>query len=228
MPEHDVSLMNDKQKVENQRWQDQNQPLEFWHIQSLKRIKKGKVLDVGCGDGLLQVELAARGITDTMGVDVSETGIEKAKAKGLNVVLGDTTDLSSVKELQGLTFDAITILEVLEHVFNPDNILKGARERIAKDGDLYASTPNFNAIGDRLRVLRGTIPWQKKPHKGHVYWMNKSIFTKLIEDAGFRVVELESLGYRRGKSFESLFSMLAKWWPSLFALSFFVHAKPKA
>ncbi|MBP9757468.1 MAG: class I SAM-dependent methyltransferase [Candidatus Pacebacteria bacterium] len=219
--------MSDKQKLENERWKNQEQYLEFWHQETLKRITSGRVLDIGCGDGLLQTELAKKGVEDTIGVDVSESGIAKVKAKGFTAYFGDTTDIPSITELRGLQFDHAAILEVLEHVFNPSDMLKGARTILKDDGHLYASTPNFNAIGDRLRVLRGAVPWQKKHGKGHVYWMNVQVFKDLITDAGFDIVEFRSLGYRRGKSFASVFDWLAQAWPTMFALSFFVHANPR-
>ncbi len=219
--------MGDKQQHENDRWKNQDQYIEFWHQHTLQRIQSGSVLDIGCGDGLLQSELSKKGVTDTIGVDVSESGIEKVRAKGFKAALADTTDFRNIPELRGKTFDHVAVLEVLEHVFDPAAVLTGIRAVLKDDGHLYASTPNFNAIGDRIRVIRGMVPWQKKHGKGHVYWMNVAVFKDLIQDAGFDIVEFRSLGYRRGKSFASLFDQLAQAWPTMFALSFFVHARPK-
>ncbi len=221
--------MSDKQKVEDRRWSDYDQVFEFWHSNAIRRIDGGSVLDIGCGDGLLLQELGKKGVTDTLGLDVSESGIEKGKSKGLNVVLmPDTTDLNSIPAVSGKKFDHITILEVLEHVFNPADLLMGAHHVMKNDGHLYASTPNFNAVGDRIRTLRGLVPWQKRHGKGHVYWMNVAVFRSLIREAGFEIEEFRSLGYRRGKSFAGFFDWLAQVWPTMFALSFFVHARPRA
>lgn len=192
--------------LENDRWRTQDQTLEFWHRQALK-YATGSVLDYGCGDGLLLSLLDLPAV----GYDISETGIAKTKAKGLNVI----------PEVTGV-YDTVTCLEVLEHTFNPLEILKTLRAHCR--GQLLVSTPNFNAVGDRLRVLRGLVPWQKRHGKGHVYWMNHSIFTRLVTDAGFRVVEVVPLGYRQGRSFGGVFDLLARVWPNMFALSFFIRA----
>ena len=219
--------MSDKQDLENRRWEHSDQPLEFWHKQALRNIGGGSVLDVGCGDGLLLVELAKKGVTDAFGIDMSETGIAKAKQKGLHVALVDISDLRNISDLHGKKFDSITILEVLEHVFDPLSILQSAKDFLSENGSLYMSTPNFNAIGDRIRVLRGMVPWQKRHEKGHVYWMNKSVVEELMKKSGLEIVEMTSLGYRRNKTGEGLFRWLAQVWPSMFALSFFVRTRSK-
>lgn len=223
--------MDDKRRFENKRWEEQNQPLEFWHQEVLRRMKRGWtgiVLDIGCGDGLLLNQLrTTRGIR-CEGIEISASGLKKARSKGLTVYEGDITKSDIMEILQGRSFDAITMLEVLEHVFSPQDVLRNVRQMLKADGSLYVSTPNFNAVGERLRVLRGLVPWQKRHGKGHVYWMNEKIFRALIESAGFEIVEFVSLGYRRNKLFELPFAILAKYWPSLFALSFFVHARPRS
>ncbi len=94
-------------------------------------------------------------------------------------------------------------------------------------GHLYANTPNFNAVGNRLRVVWGMVPWQKRHSKGYVYWMNVAVFSKLVLDADFESEEFKSLDYRRGKSFAAFFDSLAQKWPALFALSFFIRSRSR-
>lgn len=218
--------MNDKEKLENARWMNQDQPLEFWHTQALQRIKNGPVLDIGSGDGLLLGELKERNI-EVFGVDVSESGIRKARGKGLVVYQGDIANLDSIQELKGKKFNTITILEVLEHLFHPQDTLAGVRMLIDANGDLYVSTPNFNCFSDRVAVLFGNVPPHKYAGKGHVYWMNKRILKRLIERNNFEIIEFVGLGYSQTRLWAPLGRLLAQMWPSLFALSFFVHAKPK-
>jgi 2-polyprenyl-3-methyl-5-hydroxy-6-metoxy-1,4-benzoquinol methylase len=206
-----------------------NVRISLWNFGTKKpsiELRGGVVLDIGSGDGLLLSELKKRGIS-AEGVDVSESGVQKSIARGLKVYLGDVTSLHEIKELQGRKFPVITILEVLEHLFNPEDTLAGVRKLIADDGVLYLSVPNFNAPLDRIRMLFGHTPFHNKPGKGHVYWMNKERFEKLIRRAGFEIIEFRGLGYRERGWLAPLGEILANTWPSLFALSFFVCAKPK-
>ena len=79
-----MTIESSQVSFEARRWEVQDQPLEFWHQEALKRIEKGPVLDLGSGDGLLLSLLKERGTKGT-GLDMSPSGVEKTKAKGLDV-----------------------------------------------------------------------------------------------------------------------------------------------
>src|SRR5262249_36879738 len=138
---------------DTRRWAIQDQPLEFWHREALKRIQKSPVLDLGCGDGLLLQLLKEKGVKPT-GLDFSPTGVEKCKAKGLDarVFNLDLEEGTSLPFAPG-SFNTITILEVLEHLYYPLNLLNAAKPVLAAGGSLMLSVPNFNSLPARFQVL---------------------------------------------------------------------------
>ena len=70
--------MQDKQKIEEARWAERGQPLEFWHREAVTRITTGTILDVGSGDGLLLDLLRQKGIKGE-GVDIAGSGVPEGE-----------------------------------------------------------------------------------------------------------------------------------------------------
>jgi 2-polyprenyl-3-methyl-5-hydroxy-6-metoxy-1,4-benzoquinol methylase len=100
-----------------------------------------KVLDVGCGNGVISRHLGKLGF-NVLGIDVSEATIEKARS--LNTLPNVWFDVISAEKLvaQGDTFDAIICSEVLEHLDNPSALLKVLYQSLKKDGILVVTVPN--------------------------------------------------------------------------------------
>jgi SAM-dependent methyltransferase len=109
----------------------------------LEDLAPGKLLDVGCGDGIFLNRMQKLGWT-VDGLDVDSKAIENAKSRyGLSVHQGD---LSRVR-FPDNSFDAVTLSHVIEHVPNPLALLLEVR-RIAKPGArLVLTTPNNSSFG---------------------------------------------------------------------------------
>lgn len=99
-----------------------------------------KVLDVGCNSGeMMKLLIESKGC-DCTGVDVSETALDLARAKGLKVINGDAESLPFPDE----TFDVVILREVLVHLHDPVKGLTEIRRVLKKDGFLLGSTPHAN------------------------------------------------------------------------------------
>jgi len=112
-------------------------------------IKRGRVLDVGCGDGLFIAFLRKRG-WDSWGAELSETACRYAVNELLlekdKVLCGDFLKIS----LPGSYFDLITLFDVLEHMPDPATVLKRCSELLKTGGGIFIQVPNFNSAGRRI------------------------------------------------------------------------------
>jgi 2-polyprenyl-3-methyl-5-hydroxy-6-metoxy-1,4-benzoquinol methylase len=150
---------------------------EFDRIADRKRIdfiarslqnslpSNAKILDVGCGNGVISRHLGRYGFNVT-GIDVSEKAIEKAQS--LNIYSNVKFMKKSAEELvaEGAQYDAIICSEVLEHLNNPDALLDVLNKSLATDGKLIITVPN----GKGPRESLVTKPVLKMRNKNNWVW----------------------------------------------------------
>jgi SAM-dependent methyltransferase len=91
------------------------------------------VLDVGCGNGSKLAELVEHGAAAAVGIDISGTFVS-AKPPRLQFVQGDLSELESIPELAGCTFDRILFLQSFGYAKDPVRTLRSARRFLADDG----------------------------------------------------------------------------------------------
>ena len=154
--------------------------MEFERIADIKRLNfiiktlqqylpvGAEVLDVGCGNGVISRSLGAAGFR-VKGIDISEKTIEKAKQ--LNTLPNVSFEVCSAEQLvaTGTKYHAIICSEVLEHLNEPDKLLKTLNETIHEDGVLIVTVPNGKGPRE-LFVTRPVIYLSKKNN-----WIWKSI-----------------------------------------------------
>lgn len=136
-----------------------------------KPLKKLKILDIGCGGGLLSEPMSRLG-ADVTGIDASEKNIQVAKLHAkknkLNIRYFST---SPEKFKTDIKFDVILNMEIIEHVEDVDYFLKSSASLLKKDGIMFIATINktlksyiFAIIGAEY-ILRwlpiGTHEWEK-------------------------------------------------------------------
>lgn len=202
---------------ENHRWSNEDQKLEFRHRATLSLVDSdsGTVLDLGCGDGLLLSLLQKKGLK-VKGLDISEKGIEKSKEKGLDV---SVFDFSNPLPFPDNAFDTVIMLDLLEHLYDPEFLLKEARRVSRKH--VVVGVPNFSSLPARIQMILGKVPENNRPKKGHIYWFNYTVLTSIFSKLNLGIVELRSNTIFETIPFISkLTKFLAKIAPNLFSLSF--------
>ena len=119
-------------------------PVRLAYVQKWQTLLGARVLDVGCGGGLLSEAMAIHGALVT-GIDLSEKLIDVAQLHLLESGAKADYQVISVEDLaiqQAGQFDAITCMEMLEHVPDPESILKACFQLLKPGGRLFLSTLN--------------------------------------------------------------------------------------
>lgn len=157
-----------------------------------------RVIDIGCGGGLICEPLARLGATVT-GIDAVAPNIATASAHANEVGLQIAYEVAAPEDMaaRGLTFDLVINLEVIEHVTDPDSFMMAACDLVADKGAMAASTINrtmkslaLAKIGAEY-VLRwvpaGTHEWRK--------FVKPSQLARYIRNGGMQVRALTGMSF---------------------------------
>lgn len=159
----------------NKKWKSNDDRLRIAKVQKL--IKGNMVVDLGCGDGIMAIEMARKGF-NVIGVNRNKKELDLAISHlykendevqhKVNFIFSDIEYLNQ----PGFTnmADTITICEVLEHVYDPDEILKKIKQIGKKNARLVISVPNKD-------VKKGNARWSCKVH---IREFNKESMTNLL------------------------------------------------
>jgi 2-polyprenyl-6-hydroxyphenyl methylase / 3-demethylubiquinone-9 3-methyltransferase len=130
-------------------------PLRLEYIDRHSNLKRARVLDIGCGGGLL-AEAMARCGADVTGIDMAEAPLSVArlhlKESGLHVQYQQIT-AESLAETTPTHFDTVVCMEMLEHVPDPAAIVKACARLVKPMGHIFFSTLNRNAKSFILAIL---------------------------------------------------------------------------
>ncbi|GAA3950080.1 bifunctional 3-demethylubiquinone 3-O-methyltransferase/2-octaprenyl-6-hydroxy phenol methylase [Allohahella marinimesophila] len=174
-------------------------PLRLDYINERAELPGLKVLDVGCGGGLLSEGMASLGAHVT-GIDMAETPLSVARLhsldSGVEVNYEQRTIESMLPQHAG-SFDVVTCLEMLEHVPDPAAIVKACAQLVKPGGHVFLSTINrnpksflFAIVGAEyvLRLLpRGTHEWKK--------FITPAELGKAVRAADLELLELTGMTY---------------------------------
>ena len=146
-------------------------PLRLGWIDGIAALKGKTALDVGCGGGLLSEAMAAEGAVVT-GVDLAEASLEVARLHLLETGLDVDYKNISVEELAGEqpgSFDIVTCMEMLEHVPDPESIVRACATLVRPGGTVFFSTLNRNPKAYLLAVLGAEYILRMLPTGTHDY-----------------------------------------------------------
>jgi SAM-dependent methyltransferase len=147
----------------------------------LPAAKKGRLLDVGCGNGTL-MERARNWGWDPVGVEPDPVSSDIGRRRGFEVVTGMIEDAHFPDD----AFDVVAMSHVVEHLPNPRKTLAECRRVLKKDGWLVMVTPNTGSVG-RKRFEKN---WIGLDVPRHLMIFNTRCMRTLLESVGFRVREL--------------------------------------
>lgn len=147
-------------------------PLRLDWIDVLSPLKNQRVLDVGCGGGILADSMARKGAS-VVGIDLSAKALRVAQ---LHALEARTTGVEyreiSVEMLaaeQPGSFDAVTCMEMLEHVPDPDSVVQACAQLVKPGGWVFFSTINRNAKAFMLAIVGAEYVLGMLPRGTHEY-----------------------------------------------------------
>lgn len=213
---------NSIQKFQNIGWENPLDKMHFSREVVLNNFKEDSVLDIGCGSGFLLEKLLEKNKNlKISGLDISPVAVKKAQEKGLDCKLYDITEPLPFADN---FFDSALLLDVLEHMFQPEPILKEAARVAGKY--VYISVPNFASLPARIQVLFGRVPENNTLRKGHIFWVTRKVIHKLIKKCGLKVEkEFVNTFWESRPVVGFVTKFLVKVWPGLFGLSFVIKVK---
>jgi 2-polyprenyl-6-hydroxyphenyl methylase/3-demethylubiquinone-9 3-methyltransferase len=174
-------------------------PARLDYIDARAGIAGKRVLDVGCGGGLLSEGMARRGAQVT-GIDLAPGAIEVAKLHALEAGIAMDYRLVPVETLAESaagTYDLVTCLEMLEHVPDPAAILAGIARLVRPGGDVVCSTINRNPKSFALAIVGAEYLFGLLPKGTHQYarLIRPSELARWAREAGLETVDLAGLEY---------------------------------
>lgn len=174
-------------------------PLRLEWIDSRTELSGKRVLDIGCGGGILAESMARKGALVT-GIDLSDKALAVARLHLLESALSVQYEKISAEDLavqQAESFDVITCMEMLEHVPDPSSIVRACERLVKPDGYIFFSTLNRNLKSYLLAIIGAEYVLNMLPRGTHDYskFIKPSELSGYMRKAGINPREIVGLTY---------------------------------
>ena len=174
-------------------------PLRLDWIQEHVSITGKKVLDVGCGGGILAESMAVAG-AQAKGIDLSEKALKVADLHSLETGVKVEYEYISAENLaqkEAGQYDVVTCMEMLEHVPDPLSIIKSCAALVKPGGKVFFSTLNRNPKSYLFAIIGAEYLLRILPKGTHDYkkFIKPSELNEFIREAGLELNELIGLSY---------------------------------
>lgn len=190
------------------RWWDKNSefkplheinPLRLDFIDQRASLSDKRVLDVGCGGGILAESMAQRG-ADVTGIDLGEKALKVARLHSLESGIEVSYRLVAVEALAAEapeSFDIVTCMEMLEHVPDPAAVISACAQLVKPGGHVFFSTINRNPKAYLFAVVGAEYVLNMLPKGTHEYekFIKPSELSADVRRSGLTVVGLKGMSY---------------------------------
>lgn len=163
-------------------------------------IKNKKIIDVGCGGGILAESMALRG-ADTLGIDMGAEPLSVAELhaldSGVENVQYQKITVEEIAENQAGSFDVVTCMEMLEHVPDPASIISACAKLVKSDGHVFFSTINRNPKAFALAIVGAEYLLNMLAKGTHEYakFIRPSELESWARDAGLQLENIKGMTY---------------------------------
>ncbi len=175
-------------------------PLRLAFIeQCVNGLAGKKVLDVGCGGGILSESMAAKGAHVT-GIDMSSAPLNVAKLHLFESNLQVDYQQITAEQLatqQSQQFDVVTCMEMLEHVPSPESVVKACQQLVKPEGHVFFSTINRNLKAYMFAIVGAEYVLQLLPKGTHDYakFIRPMELERWSRQAGLSIKHLKGMSY---------------------------------
>lgn len=190
------------------RWWDPNgefkplhdlNPLRVDYIDGLTSVSGKKLLDVGCGGGLLTEAMAVRGAIVT-GIDAGDAPITVAKLHQLESGVSLNYEQDTAEQFvqrESACFDVVTCLEMLEHVPDPVSVVDACARLVRPGGHVFFSTLNRNPKSYLLAIIGAEYVLGLLPKGTHRYekFIRPSELSGWARKAGLQLTDITGILY---------------------------------
>jgi 2-polyprenyl-6-hydroxyphenyl methylase/3-demethylubiquinone-9 3-methyltransferase len=190
------------------RWWDRNgefkslhdiNPLRLNYIEKRAALPERRILDVGCGGGILSEGMAHRGAYVT-GLDMGDAPLQVARLHALETELDINYQKNTVEALAASTddsYDIITCLEMLEHVPDPESIIQACMKLLKPGGHLFLSTINRNPKSYLFAILGAEYVLNLLPRGTHDYakLIRPSELARWLRLSGFELQDVTGMSF---------------------------------
>lgn len=188
---------------------------------TISNKKYSDILDIGCDKGQLLEKISRKNECENIfGIDLNNNALEICKEKFPNFRSNFSCEnIDETLSFENESFDLITMVAVLEHVFDPLRVINEINRILKKGGVYIVEVPNIAFIRYRFNLFFGIRPrtsWGYGWDGGHLHYFTIKDFKHLLESKGFEIINITGSG---------IFLKLRKWWPSLLLPNIIVKAK---
>lgn len=175
-------------------------PLRLGYIESGAGGLEGKrVLDVGCGGGILAESMAAKG-ADVTGIDMGEAPLSVARLHGLES--GVSVDyrqitVEALADERAGAYDVVTCMEMLEHVPDPESVVRACAQLVKPGGHVFFSTLNRNPKSFLFAIVGAEYLLKLLPRGTHEYqrFIRPSELGTAIRHADLTLVDVTGMHF---------------------------------
>ena len=175
-------------------------PLRLDWIHALADLNQKRVLDVGCGGGILADSMARKG-ADVTGIDLASKSLRVAQLHALETgtpnIQYREVSVEALAQEQPASFDVVTCMEMLEHVPDPASVVRACAELVKPDGWVFFSTLHRSAKAFMLAIVGAEYVLNMLPRGTHEYakMIRPSELAASCREAGLDLVGIKGMEY---------------------------------